>query len=319
VRQSQSDEVSVGSAQIVAVDLGGTSVRAGLVETRGNLVDFVKEPSEKGAEPEQIVRLMARMVQCGRPTTAIVGVPGRVDRVAGRVLRARNLHHTDLSELSASFLSERIGLPVELAGDAELAAVGESYFGAGSTTGSTAYLTFSTGVGAAAVVDGLVLSGRAVGFQIGFLRTLGPDRPLADVLASGQRLDALSKIIGRKVDFQDALGLANGAGRLASEAREALHDIRAAAVSVALLMCHVSTADILVVGGGLTAASGGSLVAEIDRRIKDQDFSGVSWDVSVRPAARGDEAGLLGAAAWSRARPSRADTSAPPLSARAQA
>jgi glucokinase len=293
----------LGCAQTLAVDLGGTSVRVGLVDARGNLIDHVKELACKGAEPLQIADLMARVARSGQPSTAVVGVPGRVDRLAGRVLRARHLPSTDLSQLSAAYFSERIGLPVELAGDAELAAVGESYFGAGSTQGTTAYLTFSTGVGAAAVSDGVVLSGRVGGLQIGFVRSLGPDRPMADELASGQRIQALSKLIGRRIDYRGASALAGGAGEFASAAREALNDIHAAAVSIAILMCHACSADIVVVGGGLALATEGFLVAEIDRRIKDQEFSGVSWDVSVRESARGDEAGLVGGAAWPLARP----------------
>jgi glucokinase len=292
-----------GSAQILAVDLGGTSVRAGLVDARGKLIDHVKELARKGSEPQQIADLMTRMARSGQPSMAVVGVPGRVDRIAGRVLRARNLPLTDLSQLSAVYFSERIGLPVELVGDAELAAVGESYFGAGSTVGTTAYLTFSTGVGAAAVVDGVVLSGRIAGLQIGFVRSLGPDRPMADELASGQRIQALSKLLGRPIDYRGARALASHGGEFAAAAREALDDIHAAAVSIAILMCHTCSADVVVVGGGLALATEGFLVAEIDRRIKDREFSGVSWDVSVRQAARGDEAGLLGAAAWPLARP----------------
>jgi glucokinase len=311
--------IVAGSVQTVAVDLGGTSVRAGLVDARGNLIDYVKEGVRRGSEPQQIAGLMARMSRSGQPASAVVGVPGRVDRVAGRVLRARNLPETELSQLSASFFSELIGLPVELAGDAELAAVGESYFGAGATVGSTAYLTFSTGVGAAAVVDGILLSGRISGLQIGFVRSLGPNRPMADELASGQRLEALSKIVGRHIDFRGAFVLASGGGAFAAESRAALDDIRAAAVSIAVLMCHVCSADVVVVGGGLALASEGSLVTEIDRRIKDHDFSYVSWDVSVRAAARGDQAALLGAAAWPLARPGTVGGEPPFVRARAEA
>lgn len=292
-----------GSAQTVVVDLGGTNVRAGLVDARGTLIDHAREPVRSGSEPDQIVELMTRMARSGHPDLAVVGSPGRIDRAAGRVLRARNLPQTNLDHLSAAYLSERVGLPVELAGDAELAAVGESYFGAGTIDGTTAYLTFSTGVGAAAVTDGVVLSGRVGGFQIGFLRSTGLDRPIADVLASGQRMQALARSLGRPIDYRGTRELAAGTGGDAALAREALDDIHAGAVSMAVLMCHVCTPDVVVVGGGLARATEGFLVAEIDRRIRDEAFSGISWTVAVREAARGDEAGLVGAAAWPLARP----------------
>ena len=105
-----------------------------------------------------------------------------------------------------------------------------------STAGTTAFLTFSTGVGAAAVVDGVVLSSRIAGLQIGFLRSLGPDRPMADQLASGQKIQALSKLLGRSIDYRGALALANSGREFAPAAREALDDIFAAAVSIAILM-----------------------------------------------------------------------------------
>lgn len=292
-----------GSAQTVAVDLGGTNVRAGLVDANGVLLVHAKEPVRSGSEPEQIVELMIRMARSGNPERAVVGSPGRIDRVAGRVLRARNLPQTNLDQLSEAYLSERSGLPVEIAGDAELAAVGESYFGAGTTVGTTAYLTFSTGVGAAAVVDGVVLSGRVGGFQIGFVRSTGLERPITDTLASGQRMQALAKALGRAIDYRGARDLASGRDEPAVLAREALDDIHTGAVSMAVLMCHICTPDVLVIGGGLARATEGFLAAEIDRRIKDEEFSGVSWNVAVREAACGDDGGLVGAAAWPMARP----------------
>ncbi|MCB1485845.1 MAG: ROK family protein [Bauldia sp.] len=290
-------------AQIVAVDLGGTNIRVGLINADGTLADNAREPVRSGSEPEQIVNLIRKMARQGHPERAIVGSPGRIDRRAGKVLRARNLPRTDLDQLSDSYLSERCGLPVELAGDAELAAVGESYFGAGSITGITGYLTFSTGVGAAALVEGVVLSGPIGGFQIGFVRSLGFDRPIADVLASGQRIQALAKALGRPIDYRGTCELADGTGEEAGLAREALTDIFDAAVSIAVILCHACTPDVLVIGGGLARATEGALAREIARRLADWEFSNLSWDVAVREAALGDDAALIGGAAWSRARP----------------
>src|SRR5258708_40147112 len=110
VRKGRADEVTsrtaAGSSQTIAIDLGGTSVRAALVDASGTLIDQVKEPIRTGSEPTQIVDMMTRMARAGRPDSAIVGVPGRVDRAEGRVLRARNLPSADLNQLSAAHLSE---------------------------------------------------------------------------------------------------------------------------------------------------------------------------------------------------------------------
>lgn len=297
------------AAQRVAVDLGGTTVRAALVDRSGVLTARLKEPVRHGAAHEQVADLMTRIAAGTDAVSAVVGLPGRVDHVRGRLHVARNLPSTDLDRLSAAHLSEVTGLAVELAGDAELAAIGESYFGAGTTTGTTAYLTLSTGVGAAAVSDGRVLSGRVSGFQIGFLHLLGAGRPMIEDLGSGQRVREVARELGRDVDYRTLTGLASGTdtgpkGRdTRDRAARALADIADAGAAAAVLLCHVVSPEVLVVGGGLARAAGAPLLDELDRRIRDTAASHVSWDVEVRPAQCGDDAGLAGAAAWHLAKP----------------
>ncbi|MFB8351190.1 ROK family protein [Streptomyces niveus] len=297
------------AAQCVAVDLGGTTVRAALVDRSGVLTARLKEPVRHGAAHEQVAGLMSRIAAGSNAVSAVVGLPGRVDHVEGRLHVARNLPSTDLDRLSAAHLSEVTGLAVELAGDAELAAIGESYFGAGATTATTAYLTLSTGVGAAAVSDGRVLSGRLSGFQIGFLHLLGAGRPMIEDLGSGQRVHQVARELGRDVDYRTLTELASASGTSPQErrARElaagALADIADVATAAAVLLCHVVSPDVLVVGGGLARAAGAPLLDELDRRIRDTAASHVSWDVDVRAALCGDDAGLAGAAAWHLAKP----------------
>ena len=297
------------AAQCVAVDLGGTTVRAALVDRSGVPTARLKEPVRHGAAHEQVARLMTRVAAGTDAVSAVVGLPGRVDHVEGRLHVARNLPSTDLDRLSAAHLSEATGLAVELAGDAELAAIGEAYFGAGATTATTAYLTLSTGVGAAAVSDGRVLSGRLSGFQIGFLHLLGAGRPMIEDLGSGQRVLRAARELGTDVDYRTLTELAAGTGTTpqARYARElaagALADIADVAAAAAVLLCHVVSPDVLVVGGGLARAAGAHLLDELDRRIRDTAASHVSWDVDVRAARCGDDAGLAGAAAWHLARP----------------
>lgn len=297
------------AARRVAVDLGGTTARAALVDPSGALTRRLKEPVRHGAAHEQVADLMSRIAAGTDAVSAVVGLPGRVDHVQGRLHVARNLPSTDLDRLSAAYLSEVTGLAVELAGDAELAAIGESYFGAGTTTGTTAYLTLSTGIGAAVVCDGRVLSGRVSGFQIGFLHLLGAGRPMIEDLGSGQRVRQVSRELGRDVDHRTLTELAAGTGIAPEERRArdlaagALADIADVASAAATLLCHVVSPDVLVVGGGLARAAGAHLLDELDRRIRATATSNVSWDVEVRAALCGDDAGLAGAAAWHLAEP----------------
>ena len=95
----------------------------------------------------------------GAPSHAVVGLPGAVDYEAGRFLWAPNLPAQWPDQLSADGLSAQLGLPVSIANDADLAAVGEAWFGAGATSPAVAYLTISTGIGAGVVNGGRVLRG----------------------------------------------------------------------------------------------------------------------------------------------------------------
>lgn len=295
--------------QVVAVDVGGTSVRAALVGPGGTVTARLREPVRHGAVHEQVAALMARTAAGTGAVRAVVGLPGRVDHVEGRLHVARNLPATDLGRLSAAHLAEAGGLAVELAGDAELAAVGETYYGAGSPAGTTAYLTLSTGIGAAVVSDGRVLSGRVTGFQIGFLHLLGAGRPMIEDLGSGQRVSRAARALGQDADYRvlTELAAATGTDDQVRHTRDlaagALADIADAAAAAAIMLCHVVSPDVLVVGGGLARAAGEPLLRELGRRIRDTPVSHVSWDVEVSAAACGDDAGLAGAAAWHLARP----------------
>ncbi|MFJ8062783.1 ROK family protein [Streptomyces sp. NPDC096142] len=297
------------TGRTVAVDLGGTTVRAALVDEHGSVTGRLKEPVRHGAVHEQVAELMTRAAAGTDATAAVVGVPGRVDHAEGRLHMARNLPSADLGRLSAAHLSEATGLAVQLAGDAELAAVGEAYFGSGSTVGTTAYLTLSTGVGAAVVCEGRLLSGRVSGFQIGFLHLLGAGRPMIDALGSGQRVHEAELELGQDADHRvlSELSLDNGAEPETRRARDvasgALADIADAAVAAATLLCHVASPDVLVVGGGLARAAGRPFLDLLDRRLHAINTSHVSWHVDVRPAFCGDDAGLVGAAAWHLAAP----------------
>lgn len=93
----------------------------------------------------------------GAATHAVVGLPGVVDYAAGWLLWAPHLPQQCPEQPSRSRLTAHLGLPVGIANDADLAAVGETDFGAGERKTDIAYLTISTGIGA-----GMVHHGRLV-------------------------------------------------------------------------------------------------------------------------------------------------------------
>ena len=97
----------------------------------------------------------------------MVGLPGGVDYESGRLLWAPHLPEQWPALLSREELTGRLGLPVHIANDADLAAVGEATFGAGAPGTDVAFLTISTGIGAGVVNSGRLLRGRRSLAEVG--------------------------------------------------------------------------------------------------------------------------------------------------------
>src|SRR5271156_6380051 len=137
---------------VLAADVGGTQMRAALVDDEGRVLLRRTVPTPAEADvPASLTDLIATVAadrSHGAVSHAVVGLPGAVDYEAGRLLWAPHLPEQWPDQLSNEGLTAHPGLPVSIANDADLAAVGEAWFGAGATSPAIAYLTISTGIGA---------------------------------------------------------------------------------------------------------------------------------------------------------------------------
>jgi glucokinase len=148
----------------IGVDVGGTKILGGLIDCgSGAIVSLVKTPSPPlgaqavvGAVEATIVRVLAEAPgEIARQVQGIgLGVAGQVDPEMGILRAAPNLGG-GISEVPlAAPLKQRFGLPVELGNDVEVAAIGESRFGAGKGIALFACVFVGTGVGGALMYHG---------------------------------------------------------------------------------------------------------------------------------------------------------------------
>lgn len=149
---------------VLSVDLGGTRMRAAVVDREGRVQLRAEEPTPHQSPcPDAFMSLLDKVRDLGGGRgsfqSVVVGVPGRVDYVEGRLEYAPNLPPGWVDDLTSVGLKRHFEAPVFLANDADLAAVGEAYFGAGRPFDDVVYITLSTGIGAGAVYDGRVLRG----------------------------------------------------------------------------------------------------------------------------------------------------------------
>lgn len=162
--------VAADAGEIVAIDLGGSSVRLGRFDLHGTLLDRLKVPtdtSSRDAVLDQIAALVAGHSRAGRERTLVIGAPGYVRD--GVVCDAPNLPEWHDVPLRAD-LERRLGVPVIVENDVDLAAVGESRHGVGRDHRNLVFLSLGTGLGCGIVLNGRLVRGAAgAAGEIGFL------------------------------------------------------------------------------------------------------------------------------------------------------
>lgn len=153
----------------IGVDVGGTTVAAGLVASDGRVLEHHQAPTHArgpGTALETIGELLERLFEQARArgvrvTGVGVGVPGIVDAERGTV--GVDIHYAP--ELAGAplgrMLGDRLGVPVFVDNDVNAVALGEWTWGAGRGTRSLVVLALGTGVGGGIILDGRLHRGQA--------------------------------------------------------------------------------------------------------------------------------------------------------------
>ena len=292
---------------MLSVDLGGTHLRAAVVGPGGEIRDHRRiDTPVHDPHPDALVALV-RSTAAGRDVEeAVIGVPGRVNYTAGILEYAPHLPQDWLPELSRANLSMRTGLRVHVCNDAELAAAGEALFGAGKGSADVVYLTISTGIGAGVVQNGRVVHGtRSMpepGHTIVDMSGLDQGRPWSmEDFASGTALGRRARELGLGATGSDVLrGLEAGDARALEIWGETLRVICAGVFNLAMWF----SPEVIVIGGGVGLNAKG-LLEDLRGWLGVHAPPGLP-PLRVERAALGDEAGLAGAAAWTRMFPADA-------------
>ncbi len=292
-----------GAVTTLAVDLGGTHMRCARVGEDGTIEDRqARLTPHDGTGVAALVALMHDVRGDGPCATAVIGVPGRVDYRHGTLEHAPNLPPGWATALTERDLSTDVGVPVALANDADLAAVGEAYFGAGTGHTDVAYVTRSTGVGAGVVLSGLLVHGRRslaeVGHTVIDLTRLRGGRPATlEDLASGTALGKAAAGAGIGPLGHDVV---DAVRRGDADAARIWDDLVAAAAVGLVNVAWSFSPEVIVVGGGLGLV-GDVLLEPLRVAVARDGPPAMDPPIAIVPAGLGDDAGLVGAAAWGRA------------------
>jgi glucokinase len=287
----------------LAVDLGGTQMRAAVATPDGELLLRRAQPTPRGAAcPDALMELVGDVLADQPVDRAVIGVPGRVDRRRGRLEHAPNLPPHWPDALVEHPLAQRLGIPVALANDADLAAVGEAYFGAGRGHADIVYLTVSTGIGAGVLLDRRLVAGSRSLAEIGHTvvdLTAGRRGAPASFegLASGTALGRRAELVGLPGDGARVVELVHQGQPAANRVWHELVDVLAVGVTN---LAFLFTPSAIVLGGGV-GRNGDLLLEPIQHALDHHGPPNLAEPIEVFVADLGDDAGLVGAAAWRRA------------------
>lgn len=306
----------------VGIDLGGTFIKGGIVDDLGQLIisDKIPTESKKGdLAVAQNIATLANSLLASLNLTASdalgigIGVPGMVDAQAGKVVYSNNLGWKDFSISEA--VQDMTGLPVRIANDANVAALGETKFGCGKQYRSTVMLTLGTGVGGGIVIDGKLIEGnRSAGAELGHavicmggeLCTCGR-RGCLEAYASATALirDTKRAMQANPTSKMWEIGSLDAVDGATAFRYSDCDPIAASVVDayVRALACGITNyanelrPEAVILGGGV-CAEGERLTKPLQALVDEEIFAGEDGPrVPVLTAELGNRAGILGAAA----------------------
>ncbi len=311
---------------IAGVDLGGTNIQFGIVDHRGRILGRAKDktPTDQGMEVilDRIVlgiRAAAKdaQVQMADLIALGLGAPGPVDPVAGIVREAVNLRWTmaPVGEL----LMERLGMPVVLDNDVNVAVYGEAHHGAGIGSRNLIGAWIGTGVGGGLILDGKLFYGHhfsagELGHMLLYPTNPPGSRTIENICSRSAVVDRVLHLIrtNRKSMVPELLGdkfpkiksktLADAYRKGDELVIEVIDD---AADRLGMALGSITTLlslERIILGGGLTEALQDLFVDRVRLGVQRAAFPAVAKTVDVVISKLDDDAGVIGAALLARER-----------------
>jgi len=317
---------------VVAMDWGGTWTRTAVINRQGEILWQARALNPQHGSKEEYLtnaekQLTDAIEQAGGPVAGIgAAVAGPVEPTTGTFFQPPNLMVLDGVAFKA--LWERaFNVPVWVGNDANLAALGEHYYGAGKESADNGlpvktlfYVTVSTGVGGGVVDNGSLFLG-ANGLTAEIEHTLvdtsssalecqGGATGCLEAMASGTGIERIARQKVASGDFSDSALAALDADTIDSEAvfdaagekdplALSILDGAVSALAIGLTnVVHLFNPDMIVLGGGVTQGLVKlDLLPHIENQIKDRAMSELHKEFQLTSARLGDSVGLVGAAA----------------------
>lgn len=145
---------------ILCADIGGTSIKAGLVDEKGNVTGYQEVPTESALGGPFVMKNLIKLLRTYENYDAIgISTAGQVDAHSGVILYANENIPNYTGMKVKELLETEFAVPVKVENDVNCAGLGEKYFGAGKNVQDLICLTYGTGIGGSIILEGKVHGG----------------------------------------------------------------------------------------------------------------------------------------------------------------
>lgn len=311
---------------LFGIDLGGTSIKMGLTNLDGQIIKKWEIPTNKDNEGSHIVSdiekslettLKSSNIQKNQVIAAGIGVPSQVIEHTGYFCKAVNIG--GFGDFSITeVLSEKLNMPVAAANDANIAAIGEMWKGAGLGEQNIVMVTLGTGVGGGVVANGRIISGSiGAGGEIGHMPVvLDKNSPhyfscncgasgCLETVASATGIVRLARalykenkektILKMSENYLSAKQVFDAAAKNDHFAKSVVDQFGMYLATSLKQITAVLNPSIIVIGGGVSRA-GQQLIDAIEKHFRGTLFPVLDHSVQFRLATLGNDAGIIGAA-----------------------
>lgn len=305
----------------IGIDLGGTNIAAGIVDSNGKIMIKDSKPTLKKRPTEEIIEDMVKLVEnlikrCGIAKYDIsgigIGCPGAVDNRKGIITYCVNVPMKNVK--IAEYITSRTGIPVNLENDANAAALGE-YNVKGRGANSYIFITLGTGIGGGAIIDGKIYRGfNGVGIEAGHMTLVhNGDRCTCGKRGCWECYGSVTALINQTIEKMNAnpsslmnikakkIGKVDG--RVAFEAakendksaKEVVQQYLEYVADGITSIINIFEPELLVIGGGISK-EGDYLLEPIIEYVHKYEYNKYCPKTKIEIASLMNDAGIIGAA-----------------------
>lgn len=291
--------------QIGVIDIGGTSIKFGVVNDKGDILQHDAIPTEAERGGKQVMKRVVGICESLMKEFSVRGFSissaGQIDSVHGKVLYATANIPQFTGTPIAETIRESTGLPVKVENDVNCTALGEYWKGAAASVNHFLCVTIGTGIGGALFLNGELYTGTS--FAAGELghMTLYPNgkrctcgkRGCYEQYASSAALEkSVFQAFGYALDLRDFFSMVKENDPTCINVFEQwVDDLTTGMAS----LVHMFNPELIVIGGGISA-QGDILLHAIQSSIKSKILPNHRHSLAIKLAEHGNQANLIGAA-----------------------